>query len=69
MASWPQLKYAPINGFETLEKEKVARNKLARWKQLKNVVTFYADLQNTILGIPNISIEEQIFRYTRGLKS
>ena len=33
--TWPQLKEALISRFDTLNKEKVARDKLARWKQLE----------------------------------
>ncbi len=33
------------------------------------MATFNDDFQKIILDIPNISIEEQIDRYTRGLKS
>ncbi len=68
IASWPQLKDAPTFRFETLNKENVARGKLAKWKQLKNNSTFDDDLQKIILDISNTSIKEQIDRYTRGLK-
>ncbi len=68
ITNWTQLKEALTSRFETLNKEKIARDKLAKWKQLKDVSTFNDDFQNIILDIPNISIEEQIDRYTRGLK-
>lgn len=67
--SWSTMKKALISRFDTLNKEKVARDKLARWKQIKDVHTFNDDFQKIVLDIPNISMEEQIDRYTRGLKS
>ncbi len=69
IASWTKLKYALINKSETLNKEKFARDKLAKWKQLKDVATFKDDFQKIILDILNMSIEEQIDRCTFGLKS
>ena len=54
--------------FETLNKVKIARDKLAKWKQVKSVSSFNDDFQRIVLDIPNISVEEQIDRYTRGLK-
>ena len=67
--TWPELKNALVSRFDTLNKEKVARDKLAKWKQLRDVVSFNEDFLKIILDIPNISIEEQIDRYTRGLKA
>ena len=67
--TWPQLKDALIARFDTLNKEKIARDKLARWRQIKDVKTFNDDFQKIILDIPNISVDEQIDRYTRGLKA
>ena len=54
--------------FETLNKVKIARDKLAKWKQVKSVSSFNDDFQRIVLDIPNISVDEQIDRYTRGLK-
>ena len=67
--NWEGLKKGLITRFDTLNKEKIARDKLARWKQIKDVSTFNDDFQRIMLDIPNISMEEQIDRYTRGLKS
>ena len=69
ISTWAQLKHGLISRFDTLNKEKVARDKLARWKQLKDVSSFNEDFQSIILDIPNISVDEQIDRYTRGLKN
>jgi len=66
--SWCGLKQALLARFDTLNKEKIARDKLARWRQVKDVATFNDDFQRILLDIPNISTEEQIDRYTRGLK-
>ncbi len=49
IANWLQVKDALINIFETLNKEKVTRDKLAKWKQPKDVATFNDDFQNIIL--------------------
>ena len=68
ITTWPALKDALVRRFETLNKEKIARDKLAKWKQKKDVATFNQDFLRIVLDIPNISIEEQIDRYTRGLK-
>lgn len=65
---WGDLRGALVQRFETLNKEKIARDKLARWKQIKDVATFNEDFLKIILDIPNINVEEQIDRYTRGLK-
>lgn len=67
--TFDQLKPAISTRFESLNKVKVARDKLAKWKQIKDVSSFNDDFQRIILDIPNISIEEQIDRYTRGLKA
>lgn len=69
MRTWPQLKDALVERFDTLNKEKIARDKLAKWKQLKDVGQFNYDFQRIILDIPDISVSEQIDRYTRGLKA
>ena len=67
--TWPDLKAALISRFDILNKEKIARDKLARWKQLKDVSSFNEDFQKILLDIPNISLDEQLDRYLRGLKS
>ena len=69
VTTWKDLKEALISRFDTIKKEKIARDKLARWKQIKDVSTFNDDFQRIMLEIPNISMEEQIDRYTRGSKA
>lgn len=66
--TWDELKPALTKRFDTLNKAKIARDKLSKWKQIKDVPSFNDDFQRIILDIPNISVEEQIDRYTRGLK-
>ena len=57
-----------IYRFGTLHKEKIARDKLARWKQVKDVATFNEDFNKILLDIPDIGTKDQIDRYSRGLK-
>ena len=67
--SWETLKQALVYRFETLNKEKIARDKLARWKQVKDVSSFNEDFNKILLDIPDIGMNDQIDRYSRGLKS
>lgn len=55
--------------FTTVNKEKLARDKLSKWKQFKDVQQYNEDFLKIVLDIPNISMEEQLDRYTRGLRS
>ena len=68
MTTWPLLKEALILRFESLNRVKIARDKLAKWKQTNDVASFNEDFQKILLDIPTITIEEQIDRYARGLK-
>ena len=68
VTDWSGLRDALIKRFEPVNKEKAARDKLAKWKQVRDVSAFNEDFLQIILNIPNISVEEQIDRYTRGLK-
>ena len=68
ITNWPLLKDALVKRFQPLNKEKIARDKLAKWKQVKDVSSFNEDFLRITLDIPNISMEEQVDRYTRGLK-
>ncbi len=52
-----------------LWQKKVACDKLAKRKQLKDVATFNDDFENIILDIPNSSIEQKIDHYIPGLYS
>ena len=67
--AWHTLRNALIQRFDTLNKRKVARDRLAVQKQTSNAASFNEEFQKIILNIPDISSEEQVDRYTRGLKS
>ena len=45
LAVWKQLKEALIDLFQSLNKEKAAREKLAKWKQVKDVLLFNHDFK------------------------
>ena len=65
---WIGLRESIVSRFDTLNKEKFARDKLAKWRQAKDVVTFNQYFQEILLDIPDIAMKEQADRYTRGLK-
>ena len=62
MTTWPLLKEALIRRFESLNRVKVARDKLAKWKPIKDVASFNEDFQKILVDIPSITIEEQMER-------
>ena len=66
--TWQGLREALVKRFQPLNKTKIARDKLAKWRQLKDVSSFNEEFLRILLDIPNISEEEQIDRYTRALK-
>ena len=66
--AWPLLKEALIRRFESLNRVKIARDKLAKWKQIQDVASFNEDFQKILLDIATITVEEQIKRYARDLK-
>ena len=68
MTTWPLLKEALIRRFESLNRVKIARDELAKWKQIKDAASFNQDFQKILLDIPSMTIEEQVDRYARGLK-
>ena len=65
ITTWTQLKDALISRFDTMNREKFDREKLSKWKQLKDATSFNEDFQKIIMDIPNINIDKQIDRYTR----
>jgi hypothetical protein len=69
MTSWVALTEALSKRSSPLNKVKLARDKLSRWRQLKDVPSYNTDFLKIILDIPHIGLEEQIDRYARGLKS
>lgn len=66
--SCPMLHNAFVGRFDTLNKENVSRDKLEKWKKLKNIAAFNKDFQKIIVDIPSINISQQLDRYTRVLK-
>lgn len=67
--TWEELKEALLKRFNPLDKTLAARDKLARWRQVKDVSAFNRDFLQILLDIPDISEAEKLDRYTRGLKS
>jgi len=68
MTSWQAFIVAVTKRFNPLNKVKLARDKLSRWRQLKDVQTYNTDFLKIILDIPSIGLDEQLDRYARGLK-
>jgi hypothetical protein len=69
MTSWVALTDSLSKRFSPLNKVKLARVKLSRWRQLRNVPSYNTDFFKIILDIPHIGLDEQFDRYARGLKS
>lgn len=65
---WAELKEALLKRFNPLDKTLAARDKLARWRQVKDVTSFNRDFLQISLDIPNITEAKKLDRYTRGLK-
>lgn len=66
--SWAQFKQDIKWQFKPVSSEVVARDKLAVVKQRNSVAAYTHEFRNIVLDIPNISKEEKIDRYKRGLK-
>ncbi len=67
--NWADLKLKLQARFQPINKTKLARYKLAVWKQVKSVALYSKSFMKIITDIPNISMEEVIDRYMRGLKN
>lgn len=67
--SWERLREMLIKRFNPINKVKTARDKLANWKQTGSVKVYNESFLKIIIDIPNISNDEVIDRYMRGLKS
>lgn len=63
------MKAALVKRFSPLHKTLSARNKLATWRQLKDVSAISTDFLRIVLDIPEITEYEKMDRYSRGLKS
>ena len=68
MMTWTALIEALSKRFNPLNKTKLARDKLSRWRQIKDVQTYNTDFLKIIIDIPGIGLDEQLDRYSRGLK-
>ena len=66
--SWDRLKDMMKSRFEPINKVKSARDKLARWRQERDVSHYNESFLKIIINIPNISKDEVIDRYLRGLR-
>ena len=49
-----------VDRFQSLNKEKTAKDKLARWKQVEGVLQFNHDFQRVVLDISDISIPNKL---------
>ena len=66
--TWQGLEETFFKRFQLLNRIKMARDKLSKWKQIKYVSFFNKEFLRILLEIPNISEEEKIDRYFRALK-
>ncbi len=69
VTTWPQLHVALIGRFETLNKIKIARDKLKRWKIIKDGPAYNEDFQKILLDIATTMMGEQLDRYARCRKT
>lgn len=63
------VKNALVSRFDTLSKEKIARDELTRWRQVRDIPTFNNYSQRILLEIPDISEEEQLDHYRGAITS
>ena len=66
--TWQQYKNALIDAFRPVNATQVARDRLARARQRTSVAEFVNELRNLQLHIPNITDDELLDRFMRGLK-
>lgn len=69
ITTWERLKQLLTERFQPINRVKIARDKLAVWKQVKTVAQYNESFLKIITDIPNISADEVIDRYMRGLKT
>lgn len=65
--NWDRLKEMLHARFQPINETKAARDKLAVWKQSKSVAQYNESFLKIIIDIPNISTDEVLDRYMRGL--
>src|SRR4051812_44488293 len=68
LPNWKQFERLLSKKFKPVNATKVACDTLARLRQTSSVKAYNAAFTSTILEIPNISEEEMVDRYVRGLK-
>ena len=68
ITTWQGLKEALVKHFQPLNRTKIARDKLSKLKQIKDVSYLNEEFLSILLDIPNISEEEKIDHYSRALK-
>ena len=54
--------------FNPINKTRTARDKLAKWSQIKTVQIYSQSFLEIILDLPSITEDEKVDRYCRGLK-
>eukprot|EP00170_Pyropia_yezoensis_P004306 contig_17623_g4318 len=69
MTNWRTLREALKLPFNPLNKVLAARDLLHKWKQMKDVASNHKSFLSIIVDIPDITMAEQIDRYSRGLES
>lgn len=55
--------------FNPIDKVRTARDKLAKWRQIKSVQIYSQSFLEIIMDLPTITEDEKIDRYCRGLKT
>lgn len=68
VSDWDTFRAAIVRRFSPLNKTQAARDKLHSWRQIKDVGTFNKSFLSIVMDIPDITEEEKIDRYSRGLK-
>lgn len=68
LTTWIALREVLIDCFETFNRTKTARHEMAKEKQLNEVSWFNDDFLQTVVYIPNLSVEEQTYRFSRAPK-
>lgn len=68
VSDWNAFRTAIVRRFSPLNKTQAARDKLHSWRQVKDVGTFNKTFLSIVMDIPDITEEEKIDRYSRGLK-
>lgn len=68
VSDWNAFRTAIVRRFSPLNTTQAARDKLHSWRQVKDVGTLNKTFISIVMDIPDITEEEKIDRYSRGLK-